>query len=270
MQAVERAVALPLEWTTMSNPKLLEEFRAFAAAPRGVVEAALLVGRAIAKDFDADWCRAEMTRLAAEAGDDAARIAAHLQGVGFAGASDYYRVANSSLVEVLRSRRGIPISLAMVLIGVAERRGLAAVGINFPRHFLVAIDGQLVDPFTMQLTSRDNCQAWLAANALPEEGAFQVASPVDVMLRMLNNLRLLALGQGNHAEVIELSDYQLAVAPQPLAIHMERVESWLALGVPGMARHELECAIELAPHDALRAQLTARLATIEAKPSSLN
>jgi hypothetical protein len=70
--------------------------------------------------------------------------------------------------------------------------------------------------------------------------------------------------------VIELSDYQLAVAPQPLAIHMERVESWLALGVPGMARHELECAIKLAPNEALRAQLGARLASIEAKPSSLN
>lgn len=254
----------------MSNPELLEEFRAFAATPRGVVEAALLVGRAIAKDFDATWCRDEMARLAVGAGHSAAEVVAHLEGLGFAGADDYYRAANSSLVEVLRSRRGIPISLAMVTIGVAEAAGLKAVGINFPRHFLVAIDGQLVDPFTMQLTSRDNCRAWLAANDLPEDGAFQVATPVDVMLRMLNNLRLLALGQGKHADVIELSDYQLAVAPQPLAIHMERVESWLALGVPGMARHELECAIKLAPNAALRAQLTARLATIEAKPSSLN
>ena len=254
----------------MSNAELLEQFRAFAAAPRGVVEAALLVGRAIAKDFDASWCRAELDRLAAEAGRSAAEVAAYLQRLGFAGADDYYRVANSSLVAVLQSRRGIPISLAMVLIGVAERCGLTAVGINFPQHFLVAVDGQLIDPFRMQLTSRDNCQAWLAANSLPEDGAFQVASPVDVMLRMLNNLRLLALGKGDHAEVIELSDYQLAVAPQPLGIHMERVESWLALGVPGMARHELECAIKLAPNDALRAQLTARLATIEARPSSLN
>lgn len=267
---MQTAVAQPLEWPVMSNPKLLEEFRAFAAAPHDVVEAALLVGRAIAKDFDADWCRGELTRLAAGAGHSAAEVAAHLKAQGFAGADDYYRVANSSLVEVLRSHRGIPISLGMVMVGVAQACGLGAVGINFPRHFLVAIDGQLVDPFTMQLTSRDNCRAWLAANDLPEDGAFQVATPIDVMLRMLNNLRLLAVGKGDHAEVIELSDYQLAVAPQPLALHIERVESWLALGVPGMARHELECAIKLAPNDALRAQLTARLASIEAKPSSMN
>ena len=254
----------------MASPELLQEFRDFVAAPRGVVEAALLVGRAIAKDFDADWCRAELTRLAAQAGNSAAEVVAYLHRLGFAGATDYYRVANSSLAAVLRERRGIPISLAMVLIGVAERCGLEAAGINFPRHFLVAIDAQLVDPFTMQLTSRDNCRAWLAANDLPEDGAFQIASPLDVMLRMLNNLRLLALGQGDHAQVIELSDYQLVVASQPLTIHLERVESWLALGVPGMARHELECAIKLAPNEALRREFMARLAAIEAKPSSLN
>jgi len=254
----------------MANTELLQDFRDFIAAPRGVVEAALLVGRTVDKGLDVEWCRAELTRLAAAAGSSAVEVVACLHRLGFAGATDYYRTANSSLAAVLRERRGIPISLAMVLIGVAERCGLPAAGINFPRHFLVMIDGQLVDPFTMQLTSRDNCRAWLAANDLPEDGAFQIATPVDVMLRMLNNLRLLALGQGNHAEVIELSDYQLAVAPQPLAIHMERVESWLALGVPGMARHELECAIKLAPNDALRAQLAARLAGIEAKPSTLN
>jgi regulator of sirC expression with transglutaminase-like and TPR domain len=254
----------------MAKPELLQEFRDFAAAPRGVVEGALLVGRAIAKDFDAEWCRNELSRLASAAGHSAVDVGAYLQGQGFAGATDYYRVANSSLAEVLRERRGIPISLAMVLVGVAERCGLSAAGINFPRHFLVQIDGQLVDPFTMQLTTRDNCRAWLAANDLAEDGAFQIATALDVMLRMLNNLRLLALGQGDHAQVIELSDYQLAIAPQPLAIHMERVESWLALGVPGMARHELECAIKLAPNEALRAQLAARLTGIAGTPSSLN
>ena len=254
----------------MSSPPLLQEFRTFAVAPRGVVEAALLVGRVIAKDFDADWCRSELTRLAAGAGGSARAVVAHLHALGFAGATDYYRTANSSLAAVLRQRRGIPISLAMVLIGVAERCGLSAVGINFPRHFLVAIEGQLVDPFSMQLTGRASCRAWLAANELPEDGAFQVASPQDVMVRMLNNLRLLALGQGDHAQAIELSDYQLVVVPQPLAIHLERVESWLALGVPGMARHELECALALAPDAALRGQIAARLASIKAVPSSLN
>jgi Tfp pilus assembly protein PilF len=90
------------------------------------------------------------------------------------------------------------------------------------------------------------------------------------MWRMLNNLRMLSLSSGDHTRVLELSDYQLAIAPSPIAIHLERVESWLALGVAGMARHELEQAMALAPNDALRAQLAARLASIASKPTSLN
>ena len=82
--------------------------------------------------------------------------------------------------------------------------------------------------------------------------------------------RLLALGQGDHARALDLSDYQLAVAADKLPLHLERVESWLALGVTGMARHELECALALAPNDGLRQQLAARLAQLGTTPASLN
>lgn len=254
----------------MADPALVDDFTAFAAAPRGAVEGALLVGRAIAPDFDTAWCRAEFARLAAGAGRHALELVGHLRALGFGGARDYYRVANSSLEEVLRTRRGIPISLAMVVAGVAEQGGMVAVGINFPRHFLVAVEGVLIDPFAMLPADRAECEAWLEANGLAVDGAFRTASAVDVVLRMLNNLRLLALGQGDHARALDLSDYQLAVAADKLPLHLERVESWLALGVTGMARHELECALALAPNDGLRQQLAARLAQLGTTPASLN
>lgn len=254
----------------MSDAALLDEFIAFAAAPRGPVEGAFLVGRAIDPGFDVDWCRTELARLAAGAGRNALELVAHLRAQGFAGAKDYYRVGNSSLMEVLRSKRGIPISLAMVVAGVAEQCGMVAVGINFPSHFLVAVEGVLIDPFTMQPADRRECEAWLEARGMAVEGAFKSASAPEVLLRMLNNLRLLALGQGDHSRALELSDYQLAVAAERLPLHLERVESWLALGVTGMARHELESALALADNVALRQQIAARIAALETKPSSLN
>lgn len=255
----------------MTHEQLTRAFRAFAAAPSSALEGALLVGQAVDAKLDADWCRAELARLAAAAGDDAQAVVAHLHAAGFTGADDYYVASNSSLEYVLRQRRGIPISLAVVLMAVAEQRGLSATGINFPRHFLVAIDAQLVDPFRMQLIDRASCRAWLEASNIAEEGAFQPAGPRDVVLRMLNNVRMLALGQGNHARVLELSDYQLAVAPDPFAIHLERVDSWLALGVPGMARHEIEQAMARAPNAAVRAQLAQRLTSLaDDQPRSLH
>jgi regulator of sirC expression with transglutaminase-like and TPR domain len=164
----------------MSSPELIAEFRTTLANAQSPVEAAFLVGKIIDNAFDGAWCRAEFSRLAAAVPPQPTALIQHMHQLGFSGATDYYRAANSSVMEVLRTRRGIPISLAMVLIGVAEQLGLKAKGINFPRHFLVAINEVLVDPFAMQATDRDQCYAWLDANNIAHEAAFNVASPVDV------------------------------------------------------------------------------------------
>ena len=56
----------------------------------------------------------------------------------FAGnGNDYHDVRNSFLPDVLHRRLGIPISLAIVGIAVAERLGLAMWGVGMPGHFLL-------------------------------------------------------------------------------------------------------------------------------------
>jgi len=84
-------------------------------------------------------------------------VMAHLHTVlfdreGFAGnRADYYDPANSYLPRVLSTRRGIPITLALVYKAVAEPLGLAVSGIGAPGHFLVRVEDEdgtlLVDPF---------------------------------------------------------------------------------------------------------------------------
>lgn len=78
--------------------------------------------------------------LSAGAGPvDLSAICAHLFGdLGFCGdAENYYDVRNSMLPDVLTRRRGIPITLAIVVIEVAERLDVAATGVGMPGHFLV-------------------------------------------------------------------------------------------------------------------------------------
>jgi regulator of sirC expression with transglutaminase-like and TPR domain len=256
----------------MSRAPLADDFRAFATHPASAVEGALLVARVVQPATDVDWCRAELRRLAAEIAAAPAPLAvvAHLHAAGFAGATDYYTADNSVLESVLRRRRGIPISLAMVVIGVGEALGLRATGINFPRHFLAMLDDQLVDPFRMRVVARAECRAWLAQDRIAEEDAFRPASPRDVVMRMLNNLRLLAQAAHDHARVLELSDYQLLVAPAPFYVHLERVASWLALGAVDMARHELEEAERLAPDAAARTEVAARLRELAPRRPTLH
>src|SRR5882724_3243198 len=84
------------------------------------------------------------------------------QELGFAGnVNNYYDIGNSHLSTVLRTRRGIPITLAVLYIELATQIGLTARGVSFPGHFLIKLrmsTGQqqgevVIDPFTGQSLS---------------------------------------------------------------------------------------------------------------------
>lgn len=256
----------------MHGLPLEDDFRAFAAAPTSAIAGALLVGRVVEPDTDVAWVHAELDRLAAgvPAPRDGVALVDALAAAGFAGAETYYAQANSSLAHVLRSRRGIPITLALVLLGVAERLGLPARGVNFPRHFLVDIETRLVDPFTMRVLEPAAIETALAAQELERAQGLVTAGPVDIVLRMLNNLRLLAEQQGDYAHALDLSGYQLLVSPDPFPVLVSRTDLWLGAGVPEMARRELEQAMALAPDSTVRDHLAARLATLAAVPTQLH
>ncbi|MCZ6830571.1 MAG: transglutaminase-like domain-containing protein [Gammaproteobacteria bacterium] len=212
-------------------------------------------------DTDIDWCQAQLLALAQTMPNDASAIdvAQVLQEQGFHGSEAYYKSENSALGYVLQNREGIPISLAMVVLGVCEQLGLEATGINFPTHFLVSVGSTLIDPFTMTIADRSECQRWLKDNNLDARIAFTPASPTDTVLRMLDNLTGLARASNDSGRALELSDYKLAIAPELLPIYLERVELWLELGVADMARRDLGSAIELAPDDASKNKLRERL-----------
>ena len=124
--------------------------------------------------------------------------------LGFAGnVNDYYDARNSYLPDVLRTRRGIPITLALLYIEVASQVGLEAAGISFPGHFLVKLHmprGEVViDPFTGQSLSREDLderllpyrrQRGLTGDFEAPLGLFlQAAPPRDVIARLLRNLK---------------------------------------------------------------------------------
>ncbi len=79
--------------------------------------------------------------------------------VGFTGnIDDYYNPANSYLPDVLRTRRGLPITLTLIYKCVAERVGLAVRGINSPGHFLAAVRSTEPSPVS---TERGQANAWM-------------------------------------------------------------------------------------------------------------
>ena len=52
---------------------------------------------------------------------------------------DYYNPSNSYVPDVLKTRRGLPITLTLIYKCVAEDLGLTVYGINAPGHFLASV-----------------------------------------------------------------------------------------------------------------------------------
>ncbi len=257
------------------NPALRESLACFLEQADDPVEGALIVTRIVDADAEVNWARDEIASIAATMNTGGVvppeDVVAELSERGFQGAGQrYYEIENSLLDHVLRSRRGIPISLGVVLMGVARQLGLPASGINFPRHFLVTIGNLLVDPYAMAPASIDTCRAWLKENRVAEEGAFAIAAPRDIVLRMLNNVRLLVQSRGDFARALEVSDYQLLIVPDDYGLHVERADAWLGLNAPEMVVRELEKATEHAPDAATAARLRERIAQARRLKSMVN
>lgn len=256
----------------MSGLPLENEFRAFATSSEDVLTGALLVARLLDPATDQDWVREEIARLADLCAQDPIpeSLVARLSDLGFRGAESYYERGNSSVEQVLRSRRGIPISLAVVVLSVAESCGLPARGINFPGHFLAQLGEVYVDPFAMRCLSARDLEALLSAQQQTPAAALQTAEPVAIVLRMLNNLRALAQTQGKPADALDISHYQMLLATDPLGLHIDRIDLWVAAGVPDMARFEIEAAARLTSDPDLRAWLEARREALGSAPNHLH
>jgi regulator of sirC expression with transglutaminase-like and TPR domain len=124
--------------------------------------------------------------------------------MGFGGnVNDYYDPDNSHLNVVLRTRKGIPISLAVLWLELAQGLKLACCGVGFPGHFMVKVtlpEGQVViDPFNGQSLSREELMERLEPfqRARGLVGEFEVplglylqpCPPRDTVARMLHNLK---------------------------------------------------------------------------------
>ncbi len=112
---------------------------------------------------------------------------------------EYYDSRNSYLNEVLDRKLGIPMSLSLVYLAVAERLGLLMSGVNLPAHFIVRADaGQdaiFVDPYHAgQFLDREGCEQVVARVTGTPEVALTDANlapcpPRVLVARMLRNLK---------------------------------------------------------------------------------
>jgi regulator of sirC expression with transglutaminase-like and TPR domain len=190
---------------------------------------------------------------------------------GFRGNREhYFDPRNSFLNEVLDRRTGIPISLSVLYMEVAQRVGLSLQGVGFPGHFLVKYIGDneeiVVDPFNQgEILSQKRLETMLyrlyGDKIAFDPDLLEPISKKQILRRMLNNLKIIYLRQNDLIKGLSIVDRLMVLDPASGEDIRDRGLIYLQLECFKQALEDLESYLRLAPHaedtHAIRKQVTA-------------
>ncbi len=177
---------------------------------------------------------------------------------GFCGnEKNYYEHRNSFLNEVLDRRTGIPITLSLVYLEIADRIGFPMVGINFPGHFLICPEQEemdlYVDPFhkgelLFPLDCKDRLEMMYQRPVELSPEFFEVIKPKQFLVRMLTNLKHIYLDEGNLQRCLSASERILLINPEAVIERRDRGLMYYQLGRWVESRQDLEDYLAQSPH----------------------
>ena len=259
----------------LQAPSRLDYFSTLVAEDEGLplLEAAVSVGQDIDPDLDPQAVLVELDTLGRRLARRIPADAVPLQRLRFlnryffdelafgGNVNDYYDPANSYLHQVMDSRRGIPITLALLYIEIASHAGLTARGVGFPGHFLVKLRmprGEVViDPFTGQSLSRDDLEERLAPYRrqrglvgdfdVPLGLFLQTSSPRETLARLLRNLKEIYRSSGSWDSLLAVQQRLVILLPENWDERRDRALTLAELGEFDAASLDLELYLERRP-----------------------
>lgn len=168
----------------------------------------------------------------------------------------YYDPRNSFLNDVLDRRKGIPLTLGIVLLEVGWRLGLPLEGVNFPHHFLVRYSGDvvqmLIDPFESgRVRFQDEAQAFLdrvyGGMVRVRSSYLESASKRDMLVRLLTNLKSLYSNVGDNERAVAAVERILLLRPDRHHEHRELGLLFARLGRAEEAAQHLKTFLDRQP-----------------------
>jgi regulator of sirC expression with transglutaminase-like and TPR domain len=229
----------------LSDPRVaLEAIGQLPDTEIDIAEAALQLARVDAPRADWQAARQHLSDLARDAVDFAADVPSGnlaAQSASLArllvsrhryhgDAETYDDVANANLIRVTERRRGLPVALGVLWLHAARATGWEAHGVDFPSHFLVALQGKgtkmVLDPFGggASLDARA-LRALLKQvegdNAELRPGLLQPMSTRAVLLRLQNNVKVRRLRAGDLPGALTCAEDMLRMAPEQASLWRE-------------------------------------------------
>lgn len=166
---------------------------------------------------------------------------------------------NADLLQVVETRRGLPVALSIIYAEVARQLGWDAQVLNVPGHVLVRLgegaEAILVDPFDRGEPVDDaGLHALLVAHyrrTIPRgPHSFPPMSNREVLVRLLNNPASRAETARDYERARELYRRMIAIAPADLTGWWGAARMAFAMGEPGEIRACLGAMLEVTrdPH----------------------
>jgi regulator of sirC expression with transglutaminase-like and TPR domain len=176
---------------------------------------------------------------------------------GFRGNREaYYDPRNSFLSDVLDRRKGVPLTLGIVVLEVGWRLGLPLEGVNFPGHFLVRFPGSairlLVDPFDGgRIWFEDQAQELLdrvyGGMVRVRPRFLKAAGKREMLVRLLANLKGIYLNVQDNDRALAAIERILVIHPTAAGQIRDRGTLLARMGRPGEALEQLEWYLDYAP-----------------------
>jgi regulator of sirC expression with transglutaminase-like and TPR domain len=188
---------------------------------------------------------------------------------GYGGDRDTYDdPANANLIRVTERRRGLPVALGVIWLHAARAAGWGSHGVDFPMHFLVALEGHktqvVVDVFSGgQMMSARELRGLLkrveGEQAELRPGLLQPMSTRRVLLRLQNNIMTRRLEAGDLRGGLRCTEDMLLIAP-------DQAELWRQAGVMNQRLDQVAAArdcyqrfLELVPEGSIANGVRAQL-----------
>jgi regulator of sirC expression with transglutaminase-like and TPR domain len=176
--------------------------------------------------------------------------------------------ANANLIRVTERRRGLPVALGVIWLHAARAAGWGSHGVDFPAHFLVALEGHktqvVLDVFNGgQVMSARELRALLkrveGERAELRPGLLQPMSTRRVLLRLQNNIMTRRLEAGDLRGGLRCTEDMLLIAP-------DQAELWRQAGIMNQRLEQVAAArdcyqrfLDLVPEGAVANGVRAQL-----------
>ncbi|XP_054630852.1 F-box only protein 21 [Dunckerocampus dactyliophorus] len=159
--------------------------------------------------------------------------------------TDYYNPLNSYIHQVLQRRKGIPISLSVLYMTLAQKLGVKLEPVNFPSHFLLRwcqkpqgsqdiYDFVYIDAFGKgkQLTAKE-CEYLIGHQAAADY--YGAIGTTEILLRMVGNLLNIGKrGEGNEKSyqlLRDTLDLYLTLNPDNVTYLLLQARLYFHLGI---------------------------------------